>query len=74
MSAVQPDGAETSKLQVPKVLPNDRRHFIGGSDARIIMGNDNADLLRLWREKRGRSTHPTFPKISLFSSVPSQRS
>ena len=31
----------------------DRRYFIGGSDARIIMGNDEAALLRLWREKRG---------------------
>jgi predicted phage-related endonuclease len=31
----------------------DRRHFIGGSDARVIMGNDEAALLRLWREKRG---------------------
>ena len=32
----------------------DRRHyFIGGSDARIIMGDDEAALLRLWREKRG---------------------
>jgi YqaJ-like viral recombinase domain len=30
-----------------------RRAFIGGSDARIIMGNDEAALLRLWREKRG---------------------
>jgi predicted phage-related endonuclease len=30
-----------------------RRAFIGGSDARIIMGDDEADLLRLWREKRG---------------------
>jgi predicted phage-related endonuclease len=27
--------------------------FIGGSDARIIMGNDEAALSRLWREKRG---------------------
>jgi predicted phage-related endonuclease len=32
---------------------SDRRHFVGGSDARIIMGNDEAALLRLWREKRG---------------------
>jgi len=31
----------------------DRRYFIGGSDASIIMGNDEAALLRLWREKRG---------------------
>jgi predicted phage-related endonuclease len=31
----------------------DRRRFIGGSDARIIMGSDEAALVRLWREKRG---------------------
>jgi predicted phage-related endonuclease len=30
-----------------------RRYFIGGSDARIIMGNDEPALLGLWREKRG---------------------
>jgi predicted phage-related endonuclease len=30
-----------------------RRHFIGGSDARIIMGADETALLRLWQEKRG---------------------
>jgi len=30
-----------------------RRFFIGGSDARIIMGHDEAALIRLWREKRG---------------------
>src|SRR6516162_9993707 len=30
-----------------------RRSIIGGSDARVIMGNDEAALLRLWREKRG---------------------
>ena len=30
-----------------------RRSFIGGSDARIIMGDDEQALLRLWREKRG---------------------
>ena len=32
--------------------PN-RRSFIGGSDARIIMGQDEAALKRLWQEKRG---------------------
>src|SRR2546426_6554157 len=31
----------------------DRRSFIGGSDARVIMGADEAALIRLWREKRG---------------------
>ncbi len=30
-----------------------RRGHIGGSDARIIMGSDEAALLRLWQEKRG---------------------
>ena len=33
----------------------DRRWFIGGSDARIIMGSDEAALVRLWREKRGEA-------------------
>src|SRR5229473_227397 len=33
----------------------DRRLFIGGSDSRIIMGNDEGALLRLWREKRGEA-------------------
>src|ERR1700716_139475 len=32
-----------------------RRSFIGGSDARTIMGNDEAALVRLWREKRGET-------------------
>jgi putative phage-type endonuclease len=32
---------------------SNRRAFIGGSDARIIMGDDEASLVRLWREKRG---------------------
>src|ERR1700686_5047719 len=36
-------------------FPVDRRYFIGGSDARIIMGEDEAALLRLWREKRGET-------------------
>jgi len=32
---------------------SNRRYFIGGSDARIIMGDDEKALVRLWREKRG---------------------
>jgi predicted phage-related endonuclease len=31
----------------------DRRTFVGGSDARTIMGDDEEALIRLWREKRG---------------------
>jgi predicted phage-related endonuclease len=38
------ESASTKKL---------RRYFIGGSDARIIMGDDEGALIRLWREKRG---------------------
>src|SRR5262249_33703093 len=37
----------------PKRL--NRRSFIGGSHGRIIMGSDEAALLRLWREKRGEA-------------------
>src|SRR6266849_9383784 len=37
----------------PKRLEPDRRYFIGGSDARIIMGQDEKALIRLWQEKRG---------------------
>jgi len=33
----------------------DRREFIGGSDARIIMGADEPALLQVWREKRGEA-------------------
>jgi predicted phage-related endonuclease len=29
-----------------------RRSFIGGSDARVIMGQDEKALIRLWQEKR----------------------
>jgi predicted phage-related endonuclease len=38
----------------------DRRSFIGGSDARIIMGSDEAALLRLWHEKRGETEPEDF--------------
>ena len=34
---------------------NRRRHFVGGSDARIIMGQDEGALVRFWREKRGET-------------------
>src|SRR5689334_1777560 len=40
---------------IPSRIPDSahRRSYIGGSDARVIMGDDEAALLRLWREKRG---------------------
>ena len=34
---------------------HDRRSFVGGSEARIVMGTDQAALLQLWREKRGEA-------------------
>ena len=43
---------ETAPIS-PKSL--NRRSFIGGSDAGVIIGNDEAALLRLWREKRGEA-------------------
>jgi predicted phage-related endonuclease len=35
--------------------PGDRRSFIGGSDARVIMGDNAAELMQLWLEKRGEA-------------------
>src|ERR1700683_4991806 len=40
-------------LSNKSTIRSERRHFIGGSDARVIRGNDEAALIRLWREKRG---------------------
>ena len=46
-----------------------RRHFVGGSDARIIMGTDEVALIRLWREKRGEIEPDDCPPISSSSRV-----
>jgi predicted phage-related endonuclease len=43
----------STKYNPTRFNPGERRTFIGGSDARIIMGDDEANLIRLWREKRG---------------------
>jgi len=45
-----------------KAGPGDRarRYFVGGSDARIIMGTDEVALVRLWREKRGEVGPPDY--------------
>jgi predicted phage-related endonuclease len=40
-------------MHVFRAINGDRRAFIGGSDARIIMADDATGLERLWREKRG---------------------
>jgi len=46
---------DTSGRSQRSVFAHHRRTFIGGSDARVIMGDDEAALLRLWQEKRGEA-------------------
>jgi predicted phage-related endonuclease len=59
VSSVHRNGAQSAEPINPTTFiyipfnPNDRRTFIGGSDARIIMDNDEDRLLLLWKEKRG---------------------
>jgi predicted phage-related endonuclease len=48
-------GMSESEVRFSNVPGPQRRFFVGGSDARIIMGNDEAALVRLWREKRGEA-------------------
>ena len=49
-------------IHLPKAIgaASERRAFIGGSDARIIMGNDKDLLVELWREKRGEAAPPDY--------------
>jgi predicted phage-related endonuclease len=47
--AWEPSGFRSSQTK------SNRHSFLGGSDARIIMGAHEDALLRLWREKRGES-------------------
>jgi predicted phage-related endonuclease len=49
------NGGALPSLSAPPIKGSNRRHFIGGSDARIVMGKDEKALLRLWREKRGEA-------------------
>src|SRR4051794_24069970 len=51
--AGNPIGGKNMKSQGWTKYQVNRRAFIGGSDARIVMGDDENALLRLWREKRG---------------------
>src|SRR5262245_22964196 len=51
-TSVVGESADRSTKQLRSRVGN-RRYFIGGSDARIIMGDDESAIIRLWREKRG---------------------
>lgn len=53
MRTIETEAVAAPQAPIIKFNPNDRRHFIGGSDARTIMGADQDALVRLWREKRG---------------------
>jgi predicted phage-related endonuclease len=46
---------EGMKSNLSTALYESRRSFVGGSDAKIIMGSDEGALLRLWREKRAET-------------------
>ena len=52
-SVVGESADPSTKRSAVRLRPRDRRYFIGGSDARIIMGDDETALLRLWQQKRG---------------------
>jgi predicted phage-related endonuclease len=47
--------------QIGRISQEHRRSFIGSSDARVIMGDNEAALLRLWRDgaKSSPRTCPT---------------
>lgn len=53
MTALSKLKRNTTKSHDVVNLHADRTGFIGGSDARTIMGTNEDALLRLWREKRG---------------------
>jgi predicted phage-related endonuclease len=59
VASIQAHGA-VAPDSIIRFNPADRRHFIGGSDARIIMGDDEENLIRLWREKRGEIAPESF--------------
>ena len=44
--------SQSTNLPAVRVKPSDRGYSIRYSDARVVMGTDEAPLLRLWREKR----------------------
>jgi predicted phage-related endonuclease len=62
VDTIAPEDPEAPQTKILRFSSNDRRHFIGGSDARIIMGDDESDLIQLWREKRGEASPPDFSK------------
>jgi YqaJ-like viral recombinase domain len=54
------DSWESRSVGRQVITAEARRGFIGGSDARIIMGSHEGALVRLWREKRGEAEPPDY--------------
>ena len=50
--SIEPGGGAMPNSDRTSVKGRERPNFIGGSDARIIVGKDEKALQRLWREKR----------------------
>jgi predicted phage-related endonuclease len=46
---------DLDRLRLSSSAADDRRSFVGGSDANIILSGDAEKVLALWREKRGES-------------------
>ena len=51
-SANQSTNLRAVNLPAVRVQPVDRRYFIDGSDARVIINTDEAPLFWFWRERR----------------------
>jgi hypothetical protein len=64
---------EILKYAMERKTRLDRRGFIGGSDARVIMSADETALIRLWREKRSEADLRICQAISSSNSASLQR-
>ena len=51
----KPSGHRSTGSDLGHLDREERRSFIGGSDANVILSGDAERILRLWREKRGEA-------------------
>ena len=51
----EPEWPSLDWLRLGQADRDERRLFIGGSDANVILSGDAERILRLWREKRGEA-------------------
>lgn len=58
MTTVRTNGADAPNHLI-RFNATDRRHFIGGSDARIIMGDDQESLTRLGAKSAAKQSRRT---------------